>query len=490
MRCHLISLVLWGLSCIGSAGMSVEDSKAWLESRGIAPTHEGIHHYFTQALTSQTELDTRVAQLGHEDFNTRNRAVTWLSRGPLMPERALRVAIQDDDPELALNARKVLDAFNADGLQILLAALVLIPELDIEGLNGELISALAALDPTIHYEIWQAAFMATLPENSRPTLLNALRHETALIRWTALTALYDTAGSASAPDVRPLIHDTNESVQLLAAESLLEWGDRSGLPVLVDLLTSEHAQTRQECRDLLTSVTGNNFRFPANGAQAERERATAQWRAWLDRDEKIAPLTPRHTLEIDLIRGNTLENWVVHDDGKTVAPDGLWTLKDGVIACSEKANGYLRTQRSFKNYELTLEWRWPAPPKDGGVFLMMSQLDAMRPECLEVQLYNQRAGDFWRLGKFTYTTRGRNNMSFSRKFQDSSENVIGEWNEMRVRVHNGTVRVDVNGVRQNEATDTPLQAAPIGLQAERSRLEFRNIRIKPTRRPFLDPDKH
>ena len=58
---------------------------------------------------------------------------------------------------------------------------------------------------------------------------------------------------------------------------------------------------------------------------------------------------------------------------KDKSPAG-WTVADGVITVNKQA-GNIETKRSFKNYQLHIEWRFPPIPATGqargnsGVFL-------------------------------------------------------------------------------------------------------------------------
>src|SRR5579875_3857068 len=57
-----------------------------------------------------------------------------------------------------------------------------------------------------------------------------------------------------------------------------------------------------------------------------------------------------------LFDGKNLDEWVSAKDGKSPAN---WIVSDGVLTVNKKA-GNIETKRSFKNYQLHVEWKIPA----------------------------------------------------------------------------------------------------------------------------------
>src|SRR5438874_1114724 len=77
---------------------------------------------------------------------------------------------------------------------------------------------------------------------------------------------------------------------------------------------------------------------------------------------------------VKLFNGKDLSGWRIFVDPKSeVAPESVWSVKDGVIVCKGKPNGYLITEKEYSNYVLKVQWRW-APDGDdakrnSGVFV-------------------------------------------------------------------------------------------------------------------------
>ena len=98
---------------------------------------------------------------------------------------------------------------------------------------------------------------------------------------------------------------------------------------------------------------------------------------------------------------NLLENGLA--DWRFVGAEGddLAVLREGVLRLAGRPQGYLETTRWFREYELTLEWRWPDERGGNSGVLVHATAPSMFygwPKSLEVQLQSGRAGDFWVIG--------------------------------------------------------------------------------------------
>ena len=152
-----------------------------------------------------------------------------------------------------------------------------------------------------------------------------------------------------------------------------------------------------------------------------------------------------------LFNGKDLTGWKYKTgdafDGKTEASDGRYTAKDGMIVVNPgKGTAQLWTVKEFpKNFELRLEFR-AAVNADSGLFIRKPQL--------QVRDYLV-AGPYKKLEKY--------------KPQD--------WNEIVVVVKDNVAHCTCNGEVLEAALKLP-ETGPIGLEADRAQMEYRNIRIK------------
>src|SRR5580765_2819424 len=95
---------------------------------------------------------------------------------------------------------------------------------------------------------------------------------------------------------------------------------------------------------------------------------------------------------IVLWNGHDLAGWkaVFTND---VALSNLWSARDGVLHLAGKPMGYFRTEKTFSNYLLHVEWRWPQTNGNSGVFVHITGADAIWPVSVECQLKSGSAGE-------------------------------------------------------------------------------------------------
>ncbi len=97
--------------------------------------------------------------------------------------------------------------------------------------------------------------------------------------------------------------------------------------------------------------------------------------------------------------------WKSFSEDPDVAMKDVWQIQDGLVVCKGIPRGYIRTERDFKNFVLTFEWRRPPEKKPGrgGVLIRMTGRDKIWPKSLEAQLNAGGAGDFWGLDGYRLT---------------------------------------------------------------------------------------
>ena len=178
-----------------------------------------------------------------------------------------------------------------------------------------------------------------------------------------------------------------------------------------------------------------------------------------------------------LLDGKSLDGWTMYLKDPDVDPAAVWSLQDGVLHCKGKPNGYIRTAEAYSNYTLHLEWRWTEKPTNSGVLLHITGEDKIWPKCIEGQLQNQNAGDFYAIGGTGFAELKTGTRAI--KQHESNEKEAGQWNSYDIVCKDDTITLTVNGLLQNTATQTSVSAGTIGLQSEGSPIEFRNITITP-----------
>jgi hypothetical protein len=164
--------------------------------------------------------------------------------------------------------------------------------------------------------------------------------------------------------------------------------------------------------------------------------------------------------------------------------EDVWSVKNGVLACKGKPVGYLLTKKNdFENYVLELEWRWPAKGGNNGVLVHVTKPGALGvwPQCLEVQLADQEAGDFWVIGTTIEIEKPEGRIKDRRhiNLSDGDEKPFGKWNKMEITCRGDEVLVKVNGKLVNHAKKVSQAKGAIALQSEGTPIEYRNIKLKP-----------
>ncbi len=169
----------------------------------------------------------------------------------------------------------------------------------------------------------------------------------------------------------------------------------------------------------------------------------------------------------------------------------VWQLQpSGVLVCKGSPRGYLYTEREYQDFTLQFEWRYPpgTTNSNGGALVRMTGEHGIWPKCLEFQLNQNQAGDFWAIRGFKFTgpaeqLRVMTNASFGvlrhLKRQADREKPVGEWNQFEGVVDGGTVVQKVNGAVVNQATGCEVVPGRILITAEGQEIQFRKVRLLP-----------
>jgi len=194
---------------------------------------------------------------------------------------------------------------------------------------------------------------------------------------------------------------------------------------------------------------------------------------------------------VDLFNGRDLSGWV---DVNT-SPD-TWTVKDGLLVCSGKPIGVMRSEKQYENFVLHIEWRHMKPGGNSGVFVWSEGATpegrrlpkGMEVQMLELEWVNLHpkkngepndigyiSGELFGAGGLTATPdnpRGSRSMSLELRCKGA-----GEWNVYDVVCVDGTVKLSINGKFVNSIRNSSVRKGYLCLESEGSEIHFRNIRI-------------
>jgi hypothetical protein len=197
-------------------------------------------------------------------------------------------------------------------------------------------------------------------------------------------------------------------------------------------------------------------------------------------DETNQPIVP--TSRIDLFNGKDLTGWTFFMRNNA-NPTDTWSAADGLIKCTGKPTGYMRTEKDYRDYKLTAEWRFGniGPQADnGGILVHMQSPDKLWPACIQCQGEHDAVGDLFLMGGAE--SKEHRSMDASTplvKHGESAEKPVGEWNTCELICSGNSVKVYVNGKLMNETTESTVTFGKIGFQCEGAPFEVRKVFIEP-----------
>ena len=191
----------------------------------------------------------------------------------------------------------------------------------------------------------------------------------------------------------------------------------------------------------------------------------------------------------DLFNGKDLSGWV----NVNTSPE-TWSVRDGMLICTGKPIGVLRTERQYENFILQVEWRHMELGGNSGVFFWTDAIpqESRLPKGMEVQMLeldwvNQHKkdgvlppvayvqGELFGAGGMTAVAdnpRGTRSKSFEHRCKGR-----GQWNKYTVVAIDGVVKLSINGKFVNGMRDASWKKGYLCLESEGAEIHFRNVRI-------------
>ncbi|WP_421804751.1 3-keto-disaccharide hydrolase [Flagellimonas sp.] len=175
---------------------------------------------------------------------------------------------------------------------------------------------------------------------------------------------------------------------------------------------------------------------------------------------------------ISLFNGKNLDGWINHGEEK-------WYVEDGELICESGPKGeygYLSTEKNYKDFELTLEFKQEADG-NSGIFIL-STFDGTKVSGWQVEVAPP--------GKDTggiYESYGRGWLIKPDPEKDKALK-MGEWNTMKIRVEGPKVTSWLNGTEMVHLEDEKIGEGEgaIALQIHDGggiKVKWRNIELIP-----------
>ena len=173
-----------------------------------------------------------------------------------------------------------------------------------------------------------------------------------------------------------------------------------------------------------------------------------------------------------LFNGVDLEGWTIHGTER-------WFVEDGDLVCEsgpDAAYGYLATEKVYRDFELTLEFKQEADGNSGVFFRSALEGTRISGWQAEVAPPGHDTGGI-------YESYGRGWLIKPEAVKDSALK-MGEWNTMKLRVMGNRVTTWLNGTEMIDLTDEKIGQAEgvIALQIHDGggiKVRWRNLFIEP-----------
>lgn len=245
----------------------------------------------------------------------------------------------------------------------------------------------------------------------------------------------------------------------------------------------------------------------------------------------LGPITPKGVIR--LFNGKDLSGlygWL--KDSHYEDPRGVFTVRDGVLNISGEMDGYLATEKVYRNYHLVVEYKWGSRTygsktvRNSGILLHAIGPDGNRSpwmSSIECQLAQGCVGDFIVIrgqdeqgkeipvtltsdtvlgpdGRTRWSRNGKPTRYSGKQFwwskhdpdfeelidtrgKEDVESPLGEWTRVECICRGRRITVIVNGTTVNECYDVFPSAGKILLESEGFEILFRKFELHPLQGP-------
>lgn len=195
-----------------------------------------------------------------------------------------------------------------------------------------------------------------------------------------------------------------------------------------------------------------------------------------------------------MFNGKDLSGWVVVN----TAPSTWRFDENGLLICSGKPIGEIRTERMYQNFIMEVEWRHLVPRGNAGIFVWADDITArgqpfhrgIEVQVLENAYGNNRShtthGDIFPIHGATMTPlNGRGGgRAFPTEFRSKPS---PEWNHYRIECRDGSISLEVNGKLVTQGRECVPRKGYLCLESEGGVVHYRNARIKVLPDTPIDP---
>ncbi len=151
-----------------------------------------------------------------------------------------------------------------------------------------------------------------------------------------------------------------------------------------------------------------------------------------------------------------------HSLAPTVAGGSHWEIVDGVLTACGEPTGYLTSDRSYKNFVLSIEFNC-GEDTNSGVFVRSPQESGG----YEVQIWRQQPAGY-NTGAIVGTAKTAREYTFK----------ANQWNRYQITADGDHLVVELNGETTLDVHDARFAEGHLRLQYQQFPIAFRNIKIR------------
>jgi Domain of Unknown Function (DUF1080) len=200
-------------------------------------------------------------------------------------------------------------------------------------------------------------------------------------------------------------------------------------------------------------------------------------------DAPLLPLLSDPPVNAEILwNGRDIAGWTIFLKDPSVDPKSVWSVDAGTLRLTGKPFGYLRSVKTYSNYYLHAEWRYPADAPataNSGVFIHVHGQDNIWPSGIECQL---KAGETGQLIATNIDIPSAPLIRGKKRANPTgphAEKPFGEWNSYDIFCRGDSVDVYVNGVLENHVEKITISSGSIALQLEGTVIQFRKVWLEP-----------
>ena len=192
-----------------------------------------------------------------------------------------------------------------------------------------------------------------------------------------------------------------------------------------------------------------------------------------------------------LFNGKDLKGFVDVNTSKET-----WRAEDGILICTGKPIGVMRTEKQYENFILEIEWKHLSAGGNSGVFILADGIPIEKkrfPKGMEVQMLSPEVYELRNYGEdYVFYAHGQlfpvglegtipdnpfiHIPSRSNPLEGRVERK-DQWNKYTVVCVDGTIKLSVNGKFVNGIRSPERKKGYICFESEGTEVHFRNINI-------------